>query len=104
MIEKYGRFGHDSATLSPGLMPRDTSRLATWLAAPFTCAYVKRLSPNTMAVRSAYLAAEFSKRDARLPTTSPRLAGDFQPYPHGFAVVQGGRQNRSPVSCSYACT
>jgi hypothetical protein len=72
MIEKYGRFGHDSATLSPGLMPRDTSRLATWLAAPFTWAYVKRLSPNTMAVRSGYFSVEFSSREARLPTGTPR--------------------------------
>ncbi|KJK34761.1 hypothetical protein UK15_34610 [Streptomyces variegatus] len=47
-----GESGHDSATLSPGWIPRETSRFAPRLAAASRASYVMRSSPKTIAVRS----------------------------------------------------
>jgi hypothetical protein len=47
-----GELGQDSATLSPGWIPRETSRFATRSAATSRASYVMRSSPKTIAVRS----------------------------------------------------
>lgn len=47
-----GESGQDSATLSPGWTPRETSRFATGLAAASRASYVMGSSPKTIAVRS----------------------------------------------------
>src|ERR1700680_2206035 len=72
MTGNCGRLGQHRATLSPGPIPRDRSRFATWFAAEFSMAYESRAPPHTSAWRRGTSRAESSRIAERLSISDPR--------------------------------